>query len=70
MIHSMHFGRAFWLDDENEFVSAPWRPDGTVEELNYDYVSEWTDLEGLDLGKLLYIHRQLVLDKEGVPAGM
>ena len=62
MIHSMHFGRAFWLDDENELCSAPWRKDGTVEELNWDYVSEWTDLDGLDLGRLLEIHKSLVID--------
>ena len=62
MIHSMHFGRAFWLDDENEFCSAPWRKDGTVEELNWDYVSDWTDLDGLDLGSLLRIHRTLIID--------
>ena len=61
MIHSMHFGRAFWLDEDNEFVSAPWREDGTVEELNWDYVSEWTDLEGLDIGKLLEIHKTLII---------
>tara|TARA_B100000965_G_scaffold368328_1_gene354918 strand:- start:380 stop:715 length:336 start_codon:yes stop_codon:yes gene_type:complete len=63
MIHSMHFGRAFWLDDNEEFCSAPWRKDGTVEELNWDYVGEWTDMEGVDLHKLFYIHRNLVLDK-------
>lgn len=61
MIHSLHFGRAFWLDDDKEFCSAPWRKDGTVEDLNWDYVSEWCDLEGLDLGKLLNIHRDLIL---------
>ncbi len=62
MIHSMHFGRAFWLDDENELCSAPWRKDGTVEELNWDYVSEWNDLDSLDLGRLLEIHKSLVID--------
>ena len=31
MIHSMAFGRAFWLDDDDEFCSAPWRQDGTVD---------------------------------------
>ena len=48
MLHSMHFGRAFWLDDDNEFCSCPWRKDGTVEDLNWDYVSEW-DMEGVNL---------------------
>ena len=63
MIHSTHFGRAFWLDDYNEFCSAPWRKDGTVEDLNWDYVSEWNDMEGVDLDKLFNIHRELVTDR-------
>ena len=62
MIHSLHFGRAFWLDDDKEFCSAPWRKDGTVEDLNWDYVSEWCDLEGLDLGRLLEIHKTLIIE--------
>ena len=61
MIHSMAFGRAFWLDDDDEFCSAPWRQDGTVDMEQQDYVSEWTDLEGVSLDKLFIIHRNLVL---------
>ena len=60
MIHSMAFGRAFWLDDDDEFCSAPWRQDGTVDMEQQDYV-EWTDLEGVSLHKLFIIHRNLVL---------
>ena len=60
MIHSMAFGRAFWLDDNDEFCSAPWREDGTVDMEQQDYVSEWTDLEGVSLDKLFIIHRNLV----------
>ena len=60
MIHSMAFGRAFWLDDDDEFCSAPWRQDGTVDMEQQDYVSEWTDLEGVSLDKLFIIHRNLV----------
>ena len=30
VIHSMAFGRAFWLDENDEFCSAPWLEDGTV----------------------------------------
>ena len=60
VIHSMAFGRAFWLDDNDEFCSAPWRQDGTVDMEQRDYVSEWTDLEGVSLDKLFVIHRNLV----------
>ena len=61
MIHSMAFGRAFWLDDDDEFCSAPWRQDGTVDMEQQDYVGEWTDLEGVSLHKLFIIHSNLVL---------
>ena len=63
MIHSMHFGRAFWLDDNDEFCSAPWRTDGTVDMEQWDYVSEWTDLEGVDMYRLMDIIKQLINDK-------
>ena len=62
MLHSMHFGRAFWLDDDNEFCSCPWRKDGTVEDLNWDYVSEW-DMEGVNFDRLFDIHRTLIIEK-------
>ena len=61
MIHSVAFGRAFWLDDDDEFCSAPWRQDGSVDMEQQDYVGEWTDLEGVSLHKLFIIHRNLVL---------
>ena len=61
MIHSMAFGRAFWLDDDDEFCSAPWHKDGSVDMEQQDYVSEWNDLEGVSLNKLFVIHRNLVL---------
>ena len=62
MLHSMHFGRAFWLDDDNEFCSCPWRKDGTVEDLNWDYVSEW-EMEGVNFDRLFDIHRTLIIEK-------
>ena len=62
MLHSMHFGRAFWLDDDNELCSCPWRKDGTVEDLNWDYVSEW-DMEGVNFDRLFDIHRTLTIEK-------
>jgi hypothetical protein len=67
MIHSMHFGRTFWLDLDGQLMSAPWLKDGTVLDGTYgkddqsDYVSEWEDLEGLNLSALLDIHRDLVI---------
>tara|TARA_Y200000002_G_scaffold262510_1_gene217931 strand:- start:598 stop:849 length:252 start_codon:yes stop_codon:yes gene_type:complete len=68
MVHSMHFGRAFWLNLDNELMSAPWLKDGTVldgthgTEDQTDYVSEWTDLEGLNMSALLSIHKDLILE--------
>ena len=63
MIHSESFGRAFWLDEENEVCSAPWRKDGTVDTANMDYVSEWQDMEGVDIMKLMNVVKRLVDDK-------
>ena len=63
MIHSMGFGRAFWLDEENEVCSAPWRNDGTVDTANMDYVGDWTDLEGVNMDVLTNIIKRLIDDK-------
>ena len=64
MLLSLHFGRHFWLDDNNDLMSCPSFVDGNPDTFNEDYVCEWDDLEGLDLGKLLYIYKSLLLDKE------
>ena len=61
MLASLHFGRHFWLDEDQEFCSCPTFKDGTPDLDHWDYVSEWTDLEGLNLDKLLYIHRDLIV---------
>ena len=63
MIHSMGFGRAFWLDEENEVCSAPWRKDGTVDMAQMDYVSEWTDLEGVSMYRLMDIIKDLINER-------
>ena len=63
MIHSESFGRAFWLDDDNEVCSAPWRKDGTVDTANMDYVSEWQDMEGVDIARLMDIVKTLIDNK-------
>ena len=63
MIHSESFGRAFWLDEENEVCSAPWLVDGTVDTAQMDYVSEWQDMEGVDITRLMDIVKRLIDDK-------
>ena len=64
MLLSLHFGRHFWLDDDNELMSCPSFVDGNPDTFNEDYVSEWDDFSDVDVSKLLYIFRQLVLDRE------
>ena len=64
MLLSLHFGRHFWLDDDNELMSCPSFVDGNHDTFNEDYVIEWDDFSDVDVSKLLYIFRSLVLDKE------
>ena len=65
MYLSEHFGRAFWIDPQNEFRSCPLFVNNKPDYSQADYVSEWTDLEGVSLDKLLYIHRfELLLREE------
>ena len=54
----------FWLDDDNELMYCPSFVDGQPDTFNENYVSEWDDWSDVDVSKLLYIFRQLVLDKE------
>ena len=63
MFKSDTFGRAFWLDVNNEFRSCPLFVNNEPDLDQIDYVSEWTDLEGLDLDKLLNIHRKELINK-------
>ena len=65
MYLSEHFGRAFWVDSNNEFRSCPLFVNNKPDYSQVDYVSEWTDLEGVSLDKLLYIHRfELLLNEK------
>ena len=64
MLMSLHFGRHFWLDDDNELMSCPTFVDGNPDTFNEDYVSEWTELDGLNVGKLLHIYKTLLTFKE------
>ena len=64
MYLSEHFGRAFWVDDDNEFRSCPLFNNNKPDYSQTDYVSEWTDLEGISLDKLFNIHRLEIINKE------
>ena len=63
MFKSNKFGRIFWVDDELEFKSCPLNVDGTGDFTCDDYVSEWTDWEGVDMNELLAIHKVCILNK-------
>ena len=63
MFKSNTFGRIFWFDINNDFRSCPLKVDNTGDFTQVDYVSEWTDLEGLELDKLLEIHKIELLNK-------
>ncbi len=64
MYLSEHFGRAFWVDSNNEFRSCPLFVNNKPDYSQADYVSEWTDLEGVSLNKLFNIHRLEIINKE------
>ena len=63
MFKSNTFGRIFWVDDNYDLKSCPLKEDNTGDFKYWDYVSEWTDLEGLELDKLLEIHKIELLNK-------
>ena len=63
MYSSETFGRIFWVDDDYEFKSCPLCVDGTGDFDVEDYVSEWTDWEGVDYNKLFNIHKFCILNK-------
>ena len=58
MFKSKSFGRIFWCEGDNyDFKSCPQNVDGTGDFDHADYVSDWEDLEGIDLKLLLNIHQ-------------
>ena len=63
MVKSNHFGRIFWIDDNDDFKSCPQNVDGTGDFDSEDYVSEWSDWEGVDYDKLFNIHQACVINK-------
>ena len=58
-IESEEFGRHFFIDIAFEFISAPSLKSGGYDETQLDYVSNWTDLEGVNLNELFDINRKL-----------
>ena len=57
MFCSKSFGRMFWVDDNTDFRSCPQFDNGTGDFDNADYVSEWTDWEGVNMNNLFLIHQ-------------
>ena len=58
-IASEEFGRHFFIDIAFEFISAPSLKSGGYDESQLDYVSNWTDMEGVNLHELFGIYRDL-----------
>ena len=63
MFKSNKFGRIFWVDDDYEFKSCPLCIDGTGDFDMEDYVSEWTDWEGVNMEILFNIYRCELINK-------
>ena len=57
MYVSESFGRHFWVDEEDQFRSAPSFIDHTADMDNADYVSDWDDWVGVNVSLLFQIHR-------------
>jgi len=63
MYSSETFGRLFWVDDDYEFKSCPLNVDGTGDFDCDDYVSEWTDWDGVNMEILFNIYRCELINK-------
>ena len=57
MVQSEYFGRTFWFGKDNQLKSAPTFVDNSVDISMTDYVSDWTDWEGVNMSLLFQIHR-------------
>ena len=64
MVQSEHFGRTFWFGKDNQLKSAPTFVDNSVDISMTDYVSDWTDWEGVSYYELFDIVAELVTQKE------
>ena len=64
MVQSEYFGRTFWFGKDNQLKSAPIFVDNSVDISMTDYVSDWTDWEGVSYYELFDIVAELVSQKE------
>ena len=64
MFKSDTFGRAFWVDVNNDLRSCPLFNNNEPDLDQIDYVSEWTDWEGVNFEKLFYIHHLEIINNE------
>ena len=58
-IESEEFGRHFFIDIAFDFISAPSFNEGGYDESQLDYVSNWSDWEGVEMSKLFEIYNDL-----------
>ena len=58
-IESEEFGRHFFIDIGFHFISAPSLKEGGYDESQLDYVSNWSDWEGVEMSKLFEIYKDL-----------
>ena len=63
MYFSEEFGRAFWVDDNNDLKSCPLKLNNQPDLDYVDYVSEWTDWEGVDYNLLFNIYKTELIYK-------
>ena len=63
MYLSEHFGRAFWVDAQDEFRSCPLFVNNKPDYSQADYVSEWTDWEGVNYDLLFNIYKTELIYK-------
>tara|TARA_B100001094_G_scaffold332754_1_gene406293 strand:- start:4394 stop:4621 length:228 start_codon:yes stop_codon:yes gene_type:complete len=70
MYSSEQFGRLFWVDDDFDFKSCPQNKDGTGDFTQKDYVSEWTDWEGVNMDLLFKIHKTCIFNQQDYAGGL
>ena len=64
MYSSEAFGRLFWVDDDMDLMSCPQNIDGTGDFSCEDYVSVWTDWEGVNMDLLFKIYKTCIFYKQ------